>query len=393
MKKLTALFLCVILVMSSITVVFAAGGITPDVQLDTYKDANTRTEPVPKDSTGAIQWYCKWDSNDTMFVGEPTDGTIQRTAFYTDAGDHDWYLSFMYSSGLNGNFKFRPWNTTTPENAGCYIQWDFGIATTIDEIEMYYNNIKGTYDAVPVDVKFAYSDDGLVWTDVVMPAYDLTDASSLEKYGYTSATATAMTAAYANYVAGAELTDDEKALLDDTVKYTLGTNSRYLRFYPLDNGQQAYEDRGETVIPVVYLKMYDYSMPWEGKGMESNPYLIKDLADFQLFAEYVNGGNSFEGKCFKLEADIDMTGQSFQIGRKNWEFMNTIRGAKASAVIYSVVETARLNNLSTYYYVDHLLTELPKLRDENGNIDTASLDHLLPWSETLPDNCRKPRRK
>ena len=54
--------------------------------------------------------------------------------------------------------------------------------------------------------------------------------------------------------------------------------------------------------------------------------------------------------------------------------MNTIRGAKASAVIYSVVETARLNNLSSYYYVDHLLTELPKLRDENGNIDTASLD-------------------
>ena len=74
----------------------------------------------------------------------------------------------------------------------------------------------------------------------------------------------------------------------------------------------------------------------------------------------------------------------FTIGRKNWEFMNTIRGTKASAVIYSVVETARLNNLSSYYYVDHLLTELPKLRDENGNIDAASLDQLLPWSETLP---------
>ena len=74
-------------------------------------------------------------------------------------------------------------------------------------------------------------------------------------------------------------------------------------------------------------------------------------------------------------------------------FLITIRGAKASAVIYSIVETARLNNLSSYYYVDHLLTELPKLRDENGNIDTASLDQLLPWSETLPDNCRKPRRK
>ena len=72
--------------------------------------------------------------------------------------------------------------------------------------------------------------------------------------------------------------------------------------------------------------------------------------------------------------------------------MNTIRGAKVSAVIYSVVETARLNNLSSYNYVDHLLTELPKLRDENGNIDMASLDQLLPWSETIPERCRKPRR-
>ncbi|MBE5845300.1 MAG: IS66 family transposase [Butyrivibrio sp.] len=81
------------------------------------------------------------------------------------------------------------------------------------------------------------------------------------------------------------------------------------------------------------------------------------------------------------------------IGRKNWEFMNTIRGAKASAVIYSVLETARLNNQSSYYYVDHLLTELPKLRYENGNIDTAGLDQLLPWSDTLPEQCCKPRRK
>ncbi len=73
--------------------------------------------------------------------------------------------------------------------------------------------------------------------------------------------------------------------------------------------------------------------------------------------------------------------------------MNTIRGAKTSAVIYSAVETARLNNLSSYYYITHLLTELPKLRDKNGNIDTVSLDQLLPWSQTLSDNCRKLRRK
>ncbi|SFU95083.1 transposase domain-containing protein, partial [Butyrivibrio sp. M55] len=82
----------------------------------------------------------------------------------------------------------------------------------------------------------------------------------------------------------------------------------------------------------------------------------------------------------------------FTIGRKNWVIINTPRGAKASAVIYSIVETAKLNGLVPFYYFDHLLTELPKLCDENGNIDTAKLDHLLPWSKSLPDICRKPRR-
>ena len=40
----------------------------------------------------------------------------------------------------------------------------------------------------------------------------------------------------------------------------------------------------------------------------------------------------------------------------------------------------------------HILTELPKYCDEKGNIDPAKLDHLMPWAEELPEECRKPRR-
>lgn len=49
----------------------------------------------------------------------------------------------------------------------------------------------------------------------------------------------------------------------------------------------------------------------------------------------------------------------------------------------------KLNNLRPYYYFKHLPTELPKLVDENGNIDDTQLDALLPWSKELPDECRK----
>ena len=79
----------------------------------------------------------------------------------------------------------------------------------------------------------------------------------------------------------------------------------------------------------------------------------------------------------------------FTIGRKNWLFNNTIRGAQASAVIYSVVETAKANNLRPYQYLNHLLTELVELTDENGNIDQSGMEKLLPWAKEIPKDCRK----
>lgn len=85
--------------------------------------------------------------------------------------------------------------------------------------------------------------------------------------------------------------------------------------------------------------------------------------------------------------------RTFCLGKKNWMFHNTANGANASAMIYSISETAKLNELRPYYYFKYILTEIPKHCDEKGNIDPADLDYLMPWSESLPDECRKPRRQ
>ena len=79
----------------------------------------------------------------------------------------------------------------------------------------------------------------------------------------------------------------------------------------------------------------------------------------------------------------------FTIGRKNWVIINSVKGADASAVIYSIVETAKLNQLNIYYYLDDLLEKLPELADEDGTIDPDDLDPLLPWSDSLPERCHK----
>lgn len=85
--------------------------------------------------------------------------------------------------------------------------------------------------------------------------------------------------------------------------------------------------------------------------------------------------------------------RNFTIGRKNWVTINTVRGAQASAIIYSLTETARANNLNVYYYVRHLLTELPQLIYANGKIDESRLEPLMPWSKTLPADCYSKRCK
>ena len=85
--------------------------------------------------------------------------------------------------------------------------------------------------------------------------------------------------------------------------------------------------------------------------------------------------------------------RNFTIGRKNWVTINTVRGAQASAIIYSLTETARANDLNVYHYVRHLLTELPQLIYANGKIEESRLEPLMPWSKTLPADCYSKRRK
>ncbi len=58
-------------------------------------------------------------------------------------------------------------------------------------------------------------------------------------------------------------------------------------------------------------------------------------------------------------------------------------GAQINAVIYGVTVAARSNSLNVYYYIRHLLTELMKLNDTDGNIGQTKLELLMSWSKCL----------
>ena len=78
--------------------------------------------------------------------------------------------------------------------------------------------------------------------------------------------------------------------------------------------------------------------------------------------------------------------RGFCIGKKNWQMIDTINGAKSSAIIYSIVETAKADNLKPFDYVQYLLEEIPKHMNDR---DCSFLENLLPWSEKLPVEIHK----
>lgn len=69
----------------------------------------------------------------------------------------------------------------------------------------------------------------------------------------------------------------------------------------------------------------------------------------------------------------------FTLGRKNWVAIDTVKGAEASAILYSFAETAKANKLRPYEYFKYIFEEMPKYQ----NTDIPEL--LLPWSQELPE--------
>ncbi len=63
--------------------------------------------------------------------------------------------------------------------------------------------------------------------------------------------------------------------------------------------------------------------------------------------------------------------------RKNWLFSNTKSGADASSVLYSIVETAKANNLVPFDYLHQILNVLSERDDDD------TLTALLPWNVSL----------
>ena len=146
------------------------------------------------------------------------------------------------------------------------------------------------------------------------------------------------------------------------------------------------EKRQLVVKPLVdaffaYVKQNSGRVPKSGKARDAFTYALNQEPYLRVFLE--NGDVPMDNNASERAI------RGFCIGKKNWEMIDTVHGASASAIIYSISETAKANGLKPYEYFEYLLTEIPKHQDESS---TDFLSDLLPWSEKLPEYIRKPKK-
>lgn len=90
-----------------------------------------------------------------------------------------------------------------------------------------------------------------------------------------------------------------------------------------------------------------------------------------------------DGRCSLSNNLSEQKMKSFVIGRKGWLFCDTPAGAKASAIVYSLVEMAKDNNLNVFQYLKYLLEQRP-----NASMTDDQLAKLLPWNEDVVELCK-----
>lgn len=130
----------------------------------------------------------------------------------------------------------------------------------------------------------------------------------------------------------------------------------------------------------VYLNSTELKVPAKGKLHDAYTYILNQEKYLRVFLD--DGDVPMDNNASERAI------RGFCIGKKNWEMIDTINGAKTSAIIYSIAETAKANNLKPYDYFEYLLTEIPNHMEET---DRSFLKDLLPWSPNLPEHIRKPK--
>ena len=148
-----------------------------------------------------------------------------------------------------------------------------------------------------------------------------------------------------------------------------------------DYYQKRYEIRLEKLSPI--LEAFEKYINIEIKDALPRSPLGKALEYAQKTVPTMK--NILEDGSLEIDNNAaERSIKPFVIGRKNWLFANTAKGARASATIYSIIETAKANNLKIERYLIYLFDHLSNMEIREKDL----LLELMPWSDTIPEELK-----
>ena len=143
-----------------------------------------------------------------------------------------------------------------------------------------------------------------------------------------------------------------------------------------------YETRRQKRAAQIRPLMEEFYIWAQARKLEAVPGMALDVALTYAITYWPYVMNVLDDGRLEFSNNLaERAIKPFVIGRKNFLFSDTPRGAEASAGIYSVVTTAKMNGLNPRKYIEWLLTEMPNAKDIS---DVNFLDSLMPWSASIP---------
>ena len=131
------------------------------------------------------------------------------------------------------------------------------------------------------------------------------------------------------------------------------------------------KEKSGLILEAYWTWLYTIPRP-TGKLKDAVTYAQNQKAHLCAFLEH--------GEIEISNNQVENTIRPFVVGRKGWLFADTPQGAEASAIIYSLMETAKANSLRLDDYLLHLLSIMPERAEQNKDFE---IDDLLPWSEEM----------
>ena len=131
------------------------------------------------------------------------------------------------------------------------------------------------------------------------------------------------------------------------------------------------KEKSGPILEAYWTWLYTIPRP-TGKLKDAVTYAQNQKAHLSAFLEH--------GEIEISNNQVENAIRPFVVGRKGWLFADTPQGAEASAIIYSLMETAKANSLRLDDYLLHLLSIMPERAEQCKDFE---IDDLLPWSEEM----------